>query len=289
MKRAIVTGSGGFSGSRLKQYLESQGVVVHPLRLSPLTDVASLKSVFEEAKPDAVFHLGGVTVSSELSEYYRGNVLYAALILSALGDRKDCPVLFVGTAAEYGPVDLLPISESAPCRPYNHYGTSKLAQTELARRASEEGYRVVVARPFNVLGPRMPRHLFLGEVLHQLRTRPESLRLGNLSSTRDFVDVEDLVVIYKRLVEEPKAYGRIVNICTGKPTSIRSLVETVVARLAPQTRIEMDPARKKRFEVPEHYGDPSLLKSLFPDFHFRSIDETLNRVCREAAVESEAA
>jgi GDP-4-dehydro-6-deoxy-D-mannose reductase len=150
----------------------------------------------------------------------------------------DAVVVLFGSAAEYGPVppEWLPIREDAPPRPTSPYGQSKLAQTRLAESyAAEHGLRVLVVRPFNLLGPGLGSHYFAAALIERIRQwKPGPVPIANSQATRDWVDVRDAVDAVKRLAfDAPPEPGRmgLFNIATGQETAVRELAD-YLCRLA---------------------------------------------------------
>jgi GDP-4-dehydro-6-deoxy-D-mannose reductase len=265
-------------------------------RHHPLKDVTSTRVIADAvaaAAPDAVFHLAGLARAAEPAELYRVNVGFAVTLLAGLEEAglPDRPVLFVGSAAEYGlvgPGDL-PITEECPTRPYGHYGASKLAQTQAALSAARGGRPVVVARAFNVMGPGMPDHLVLRSVVTQLARvvrgeQPPELVLGNLEARRDFVDVGDAVRAYARLVSCPAARGEVVNVCSGRPVRIADLVERATALAGVSVTIRREEALLKAVDVPEAYGSPEKLRRLVGEAPPLDLDRSLSRILEEVGI-----
>ncbi len=302
--RALVTGATGFMGRHLCRHLERLGLEVHTAgragapsaRHHPLADVTSTRAVAEvvtTAAPDVVFHLAGVAQADEPAELYRVNVGFAVTLLAALeaAGLADRPLLVVGTAAEYGLVrpEDLPIAEDCPARPCGHYGASKLAQTEAALAAARAGRPVVVARPFNVIGPGMPEHVVLQSVAAQLARiargeQPPVLALGNLESRRDFVDVQDAAGAFVQLVLCPAARGEIVNVCSGRPVRISDLVARAVALSGVDVTVRQERARLKALDVPDAYGTNAKLRRLIGDLPALELDASLARILEEAGI-----
>lgn len=271
--RALVTGAGGFSGRHLVRFLEQQGVAVHAVpRGTNVGSAAELGAVAAAARPDYVVHLAGVAAGDDLAAYYSINTAYAAALLQGLAQAGlgGVPVLLAGTSAEYGMIGPheLPIVETQAPRPYNHYGASKLAQTTLGMiAAAHDRRRIVVARTFNLLGAGMPPHLAAASFARQIRSiqRGEQapvIAVGNLESTRDFVDVQDAVRIYWQLITTPAAYGETVNVCTGAPISIRGLLDALIAASGLAIEVKVDAAKFKPVDVPAHYGSTEKLERL---------------------------
>lgn len=278
--RALITGASGFCGRHLANLLRAKGLEVHTLgpRVTSeqhhLSDPLSLESIvkaLEVARPDYVFHLAGVASATDSTVYYHINTVYAAGLLQGLelSGQAACPVLLVGTSAEYGMVKgtELPITEETLARPYNHYGISKLAQTQLGLSLANAGRPIIITRPFNIIGPGMPEHLSIQTFARQITEsrkglRPPRLEVGNLTSSRDFLDVWEVVKIYWRLIQTPRAYGQLVNICSGQAVVIGDILSRLIALAGIELEVYTDPLRFKPVDVPVHYGCPDKLIAL---------------------------
>ncbi len=296
--RALITGAGGFCGGHLTAYLADQGVETHTLgtgaspraahhQVRDVTDLRELTAAVRSAAPDYVFHLAGVTRSDDPTRFFTINAAYAAGLLHALeaAGHGDCPVLLVGTSAEYGIVSPteVPIVEEQPPRPHDHYSISKLAQSLLGLAAAKHGRPIVVVRPFNIIGPRMPDHLVVGTLARQLarivlREAPPVVSVGRLDSSRDFVDVADVVRVYWDLVRTPAAYGRIVNVCSGRGTRIATVLETLAAQAGVAIDVRVDPARLRPLDVPVHYGSVERLSSLLGYAPSQALDASVRHI-----------
>ena len=260
-------------------------------RISCLTDQNALAGVLDDVRPDFVFHLAGTSFATDPSEYYRINTEYATALLAAftLAGLTDLPLLLMGTSAEYGLVDdhELPLREGHRPRPYNHYGISKLAQTleGLAYHGRTKG-AIVLVRPFNLIGPGMPSHLALQNFALQIagfrRTGSAPIiEAGRLDSMRDFVDVEDAVALLWDLVRTPQAYGQIVNVCSGKATSIGELLHGLIAISGLPVLVQAAAEREKPIDIPIHFGDPQKLFSLVGWVPRADVSGTLRQILEE--------
>jgi len=259
----------------------------HHHQISDVTDIAAIGSVVEQVKPDYVLHLAGVTHEKDPTLFYRVNCEYAAALLSALKNSgiTDCPVLLVGTCAEYGMVSQqqLPIPEDFPSNPYNHYGISKLAQTLQGLIDSRAGHPVVMARPFNAIGPGMSDQFVVQSFARQVvdimnGKMPPIIEVGNLKSSRDFVDIEDLIRIYWLLLQTPSAYGEIVNICSGKGIVIGDILSRLIQLSGVEIEVRVNSSRLKQIDVPEHYGSVRKLERIVEYVPSTALDLTLERI-----------
>jgi GDP-4-dehydro-6-deoxy-D-mannose reductase len=303
--KALLTGAGGFCGRHLKPFLERKNVEVHVITnklikklrhhyVSDVTNAEEISKVINLVRPDYLFHLAGISHSPDPAIFYRVNVEYAAGLLQALRrvGLNKCSVLFIGTSAEYGLVshEQLPIREDLRPQPYNHYGISKLAQTFEGLAASREGYSVVIARPFNIIGPGMPTHLVLQNFALQIAKIikgeiPPVIKVGNLKSSRDFIAIDDVVKIYWRLIQSRSAYGKIVNVCTGKYTIIGDLLAKLIKLSDVNIEVKIEPSLVKKVDVPIHYGSVEKLEQILGLVPSSNVDTALVRILEDVKKE----
>jgi GDP-4-dehydro-6-deoxy-D-mannose reductase len=295
--RALVTGAGGFCGQHLLPYLEKQGVEVHTLGtksvgdrhyfLQDPADATALIDIVKAVRPDYVFHLAGVASSKNPTLFYQINSVYAATLLHALeiAGYANCPVLLVGTSAEYGVIspEQLPIREEMKPYPYSHYGISKLSQTLMGESLAKQGRPLVMVRPFNIIGQGMPEYLALQSFAQQIRRiaggqQAPLIQVGNLSSLRDFVAVQEVVKIYWQLMQLPSAIGQVINICSGQGISIAEILQRLVQLSQLKVDIQIDPERFKAVDIPVHYGSTEKLQQLIgyaPDLNLDSVIKSM--------------
>jgi len=279
--KVLVTGASGFIGTHLLKLLASDGVQIAthgpvPGVLGqhtgvPFEDLENFSQAIADIAPDYIIHLAGVANAAAFQDFYHVNFHYAVHLFQALeiAGLKDRPVLLVGTAAEYGPVpdEQLPITEETLASPITHYGASKLAQTALGLALAQEGRPVVIARPFNVIGPGMGDHLSIqrfARLIFNVKRglTPPVIEVGNLSSYRDFIDVRDATKAFWQLVQTPSAYGQIVNICTGAPVLIQSALDALVEISGVKVETRISPKYFRSGDVSRNYGSPARLQQL---------------------------
>ncbi|MHC4861008.1 MAG: NAD-dependent epimerase/dehydratase family protein, partial [Planctomycetota bacterium] len=132
-------------------------------------------------------------------------------------------VVHVGSAFEYGLIagDL---AEDSEPRPATTYGRSKLGGTLALKRAAESGAVAgLTARLFTVYGPGEHGGRLLPSLLEASRTGvPLDLTAG--LQRRDFTYVEDVAEGLLRLGARPAVRGDVVNLATGRLSSVREFV-----------------------------------------------------------------
>lgn len=281
----LITGAAGFVAGHLLDHLADDTPVVgwcRPGGREPdparhldwhaidLLDQDAVCRAFDALAPSEVYHLAG---ASQVDASWRSVVPH--LQTNALGTHHllhavcqaglACRVLVVTSAQVYELGDD-PISEDAPLVPPSPYGLSKLAQDQLALRAvAEDALDVVVARPFNHIGPGQSPAFAVPSFARQIARieaglEPATIRVGNLDARRDISDVRDVVAAYHQLMASGTS-GRAYNICSGRAWRIGDLLEELINLATVPVTVEVDEARFRPNDVPVVQGDASRIQS----------------------------
>lgn len=275
--RFFITGISGFVGRRLAGLLLARGHRVSGTFLgdrpalpeaqtweADLLNRPLLSSVIQQADPDAVIHLGGLSHVGaswqHMAEYFQVNVLGTENLLEASAGRR---LLLASSAEVYGKVPEAeqPLGEDRAAAPRTPYALTKAAAERLAL-----AHGAVVVRSFNAVGPGQAETFALPAFTRQLAAieageqRPV-LRVGNLEARRDFVHIDDVAEAYATLADRGRA-GSIYNLASGKAFSIGDALQRLVAHSGLQVRVETDPQRVRPVDMPLLCGDASALRAL---------------------------
>lgn len=285
-----ITGASGFSGGHLlkavREAMDARIIAVtnntpkvegadETVALD-IVDTDQVAALARDFTPDGVFHLAGLMPPAGESDMFRVNVqgTYSLLCGLRASDALKPRVLITGSAAEYVPIQNGYYSEDCQIGGAVPYGRSKAAQTLLAQRTAEEfGLDVVVARPFNLIGPGLSNELVAGNICHQLAVGKTTLKLGNVYTARDFVDVRDAVEAYISIYRNGQSF-KSYNVCTGKATTITDLVDAAAQVYGVGVDIQSDTALKKKQDFNVAYGNPEKTKAETGWFHRYSLNET---------------
>jgi GDP-4-dehydro-6-deoxy-D-mannose reductase len=296
--RVFITGIGGFVGSRLARHLLERGDRVSGTFIGPapsfpnvdlhevdLLDREALTRVIGEIDPDAIVNLAGISSiggswkAAAMPDYFWVNLVGTENLLTAASGRK---VIIASSADVYGevPPEEQPISEDRPVSPRSPYALTKAASERLAFASGH----AVVARSFNMIGPGQAREFVLPSFALQLAAiaRGESepvLRVGNLMARRDFVHVDDGAEAYRLLAEKGEP-GGVYNIATGQASSIDEILHRLMAISGVEARVEIDPEKFRKADLPLLTGDASRLEAL-GWARSRTLDDAVRDLWRE--------
>jgi GDP-L-fucose synthase len=258
--RTLVTGGAGFLGSHLVERLEAEGHDVFAARQRDydLTRWDDAERLFDDAKPERVFHLaaevGGIGANmANPGRYWYANLMMGAhaLELSRLRDIEKLVV--VGTVCAYPKFTPVPFSEDDLWNGYPEetnapYGVAKKSVLVGAQAYRQQyGTNAIFLLPTNLYGPRDRFHPtnahVIPDLIRKMVDSPEEVVLwGDGSPTREFLYVDDCV---EGLVLAADRYdgAEPVNLGAGKEISIRDLAELVAEVTGFEGRITWDDSK----------------------------------------------
>lgn len=175
---------------------------------------------------------------------YRGTVQVLEYARAA-GVKK---VAFASSAAVYGETDRVPVEEDFPCRPMSPYGIDKYASEKMLHYYSAvQGVATTALRFFNVYGPRQdPSSPYSGVIsifADRARAGRDLTIFGDGEQTRDFVYVGDVARAVCDAALGDAGDRAVMNIGTGRETSVNQLARTVVELCGGRSQILHAPAR----------------------------------------------
>lgn len=283
----LVTGGAGYIGSVVAEELRRDGhaVVVYDNLIkghvgavgngeafvqADLMDTQRLRQTFDKYHVEAVIHMAAHSIVGESvvdpAKYYQNNVIAGLNLLDAMRVSGIKRLVFSSTAAVYGEPEKQPIDETAPTRPTNPYGETKLA-FERALSWYEQAYELHYAslRYFNAAGATQERgeqhdpetHL-IPLVLQVAAGRRERVEIygddyptRDGTCVRDYIHVVDLARAHILALGNLSERSAIYNLgCGGDGYTVREVIEAahVVTGKEIATRT-----------VPRRAGDPATL------------------------------
>lgn len=289
MSTVAVTGADGFIGSHLTEALLEAGHHVkaltqynsfnyrgnlegisHPQLETVAGDVrdpAFCRRFVKDA--DQVFHLAALIAIPYSyhapDSYVDTNIRGTLNILEACRDAGTQRVLVTSTSEVYGTARSVPISEVHPKQPQSPYSATKIGADALAMSFYNAfDLPVSIVRPFNTYGPRQSARAFIPTVISQIASGMRSIKVGDLSPTRDFNFVTDTCRGFMAIAGCDAAVGREINIATGTEVSMRHTLDTIASIMGADVEWAVDPQRIRpsKSEVFRLCGDSSLLRSL---------------------------
>jgi UDP-glucose 4-epimerase len=247
MKRAVVTGATGFVGANVARGLLDRGCEVHLLvrpghqswRLegiqsrvrvheANLTDGPRVATVFNEVRPDWVFHLaahGAYSNQTDTRQMVATNLLATIEVLSAALAVGFESFVAAGSSSEYGLKDHAP-TEDEVLEPNSDYAVTKAAATLYCSHVGRQsGANITTLRLYSTYGPwEEPARFIPALAAHGLSGSWPPLASPN--TARDFVYVDDVVDAFILAAAHGRRWpGAIFNIGAGSMTTLGAAVD----------------------------------------------------------------
>lgn len=289
MQKVLVTGADGFIGSHLTEMLLEQGYQVRALSYynsfnywgwldgmrHPALEVVTgdvrdphfCKHITRDVA--MVFHLAALIAIPYSyvapDSYVDTNVKGTLNICQAAKENGVQRVLVTSTSEVYGTARYVPIDEKHPKQPQSPYSATKIGADAMAMsfyNAFE--LPVVVVRPFNTYGPRQSARAIIPTIITQIKNGMKTIRLGDLTPTRDFNFVKDTCRGFIELAQCDAAVGQEVNVCSNYEISMRDTLELIARLMHAEVEFVEDTQRlrPKNSEVFRLWGNNAKIKSL---------------------------
>ena len=266
--KILVTGSSGFIGSHLTEYLVKKGYKVvafdrynsnndhgwledsiYKKKIDfVLGDIRDYDSVYKAMKGcSCVMHLAaliGIPYSYlSPTAYVKTNIEGTLNVLESAKNLNLNQVIVTSTSEVYGSTKKKNLSETDKLKAQSPYAASKIAADQLSLSYFRSfKLPIKIIRPFNTYGPRQSARAVIPTIITQIITK-KKIKIGNVNAIRDFLYVEDLCSAYEKIMKSKKFFGEVVNVGADKEISIKDLIKKISKILNIKTKIIVEKKR----------------------------------------------
>jgi NAD dependent epimerase/dehydratase len=304
-KIALVTGADGFIGSHLAEMLSERGYQVRGLvqynslnswgwlensmKLNQMEIVSGdIRDAYFCKKfvknVDVIFHLAALIAIpysySAPQSYIDTNVHGTSNICLAALEGGVKRLIHTSTSEVYGTAQFVPMTEEHPLQPQSPYSASKIAADAMAMSYHlSMDLPLTIVRPFNTYGPRQSARAVIPNIISQLVSGKNEIRIGDVTPTRDFNYVEDTCRGFIQAAECEDAVGEVINLATETEISIGDLFHRIQSLLKTSAELIMDHERIRPpgSEVFRLFGSNQKAKKIIGYSPKVSIDEGLEK------------
>jgi len=283
--KCLVTGATGFIGRHLIKHLHQRGHAVWATGRSipagtcdgiqwlsgDVTDTAVIEQWLTAADPSVIVHLAaqslpGVSWESPASTY-EININGTMNLLTAIhAQKRTCRFVAVSSSSIYAPsTHHSLLDEDARLSGSSPYAWSKIAAEQGALLYGKHmKLDVVAVRPFFIIGPGKTGDVssdFARRIVDVETGRSDAITVGSLNITRDFLDIDDAVRGFEKIIEHGQSHSSY-NVSSGDPVTIRKLLDTFKKQANVQVNERVDAALIRPIDEPVKVGDPARLREL---------------------------
>lgn len=293
----LIIGSSGFIGKHLtKTFVDQKKYTVFTIDkdipkdfngernyLGDVKDRDFLKKCIQETNPDLIYYLISFFSLNDTKDFSLSIENSFKCLKNLFENLKpNHRLIYVGSSAQYGrvPSNFQPVSENVGFYPVSRYGVFKIfEENEIIRLAKKNTTDIVSARIFNVTGPGEPERMVGGSIVAQLKVKKE-IRMGNIMSKRDFLDIRDVANALAIIGEKGKR-EEVYNICSGKSISIKEYLELIIKELKTKPTIIVEKNKFNNNDIEDLVGDNSkIIEKLGWKIQF-SLSDTVKDIVKE--------
>jgi dTDP-6-deoxy-L-talose 4-dehydrogenase (NAD+) len=218
-------------------------------------------------RPDAIIHLSweGLPRYGELFHIER-NLPSNYRFLKSLVEAGLKDVTVIGTCLEYG-LQNGRLSEDMCPQPSTPYAVAKDSLRrflEELRKKSDFAFRWI--RIFYTYGEGQNKNAILEQLKIAVGRGDKVFDMSRGNQLRDYLAIEKVAEHIVRIALQRKVLG-VINCCSGKPVSIRELVESQLKAMNAQISLHLGVYDYPSYEPMAFWGDTSKLQSIINDEH----------------------
>ena len=284
-RRILITGGGGYLGSKLAEVLTTTTSEIYLLDVSfneiaarvisespkvtkvccDLTNKPEIEDALSNFYPDFIFHFAALLKRdrdfSHHKQLYNVNVVGTLNLLEVLSSLPYTGFYYASSSEVYGNRTQTPFREDQFPFPASPYSLTKLMAEHLIATYSQiydKPYTIL--RLFNFYGPDMPPTFFLSQLEDSLKKNIPFEMTGG-EQKRDYIHINELIELMLKVASESKSNKEIINICSGQATSIKELALKIANEHHKLNLLRIGALPYRANEIWEMVGDNSKILS----------------------------
>ncbi len=289
-KSVMVVGGAGFIGSHLAELLTDESpskiIVVDNFFLGEMgnldtarsrypvivknqdaCDYEVMKKIVDDNSVEVIFNLSCVPLPTSLVKpiwTFDQNVGVAKTLCRLLREDAFRTLIHYSSSEVYGTAMKGTMDEQHPLFPRTPYAAAKAACDHLINAYYDTyGIEMAIVRPFNNFGPRQNDKSYAGIIpltVRRILNGEQPVIFGDGTQTRDFIFVRDTTRATIDIYKNKNTRGQVINVASGKETSINELVKIIADEMAYSGKIKYEKPRPG--DVMRHMGDTTLAKKI---------------------------
>jgi GDP-4-dehydro-6-deoxy-D-mannose reductase len=225
------------------------------IKLIDLLNKDAVGIIISDFEPEYILHLASVSSvalswQTPLESFVNNTNIFLNLVEQVRVYKIKCRILSIGSSEEYGEVteEQLPLTEEHILNPVSPYAVARVSQ-EMLSTIYAQGFNldIIITRSFNHIGPGQKDKFVISSFAKQLvqlandDSKEKKIITGDLSVTRDFLDVRDVAKAYYTLLKKGKS-NSVYNICSGNGIMLKEIIETMSKLLNIKIITQTNPA-----------------------------------------------
>lgn len=202
------------------------------------SDYEAMKQIMQDEGIQVVFNLAVIPLPASLEKprwTYEQNVSITLCFCELARERYFDTLIHFSSSEALGTCQYAPMDENHPLHPTTPYGASKAASDVLVLSYIDSfGIDASIIRPFNNYGPRQNEGSYAGVIpltIKRILAGEPPIIYGDGKQTRDYIYVTETADAAVRVYNCSKTRGRVLNIGSGRETTINTVVQLIAQYL----------------------------------------------------------
>lgn len=282
MRKILVTGANGYIGHHVVSYLcdtyPQDTVLAVDFNSNKIDSRAKFLSVnlLEKAddsdlyetlnQPDTCIHLAWQDGFSHQADSHLKNISAHFQFLRNLIDHGCSNISVMGTMHEIGYYEG-EINETTPCNPLSMYGIAKNALRQaIMTHCENKDISLKWLRAYYITGDDKNNKSIFAKILQMAEEGKKTFPFTSGLNKYDFIDVKDLAK-YIAEASRQTVYSGIINVCSGKPMSLKDKVEEFITEKKLNIRPEYGVYPSRQYDSPAIWGNTDLINKIMRDYN----------------------
>ncbi len=280
---AIITGAGGYIGRHVVSAFLDMGhdvcaVDIANNGIDPRAKVV-VGSIF-----DSDFNFADVVSDTQdnvlVHMAWRDGFIHNSI--NHIGDLSD-HFIFLNRAIEYGIKNICvmgtmheigyfegAIDENSPCNPSSLYGIAKNAlRQSVLQLTSGKDINLYWLRAYYILGDDIKNHSIFSKIIQSEQEGKELFPFTSGKNLYDFIDVDTLAKQIAMSATQKEITG-IINVCSGKPVSLRDKVEEFIKKNNFKIRLDYGAFPDRPYDSPGVWGNADKINAIIKNYKEQS-------------------
>lgn len=286
MKKVFLTGGTGLIGTQTIPFLQKAGFEIYALTLDEnksengikyvkgnLFDKIQIDNLLSEIRPEYMLHYAWLSTGL-FNDNSNFDFLTSSIdLLKSFAKYGGKRVVMAGTYAEYGYHNET-LKETMPAEPINIYSQCKDFVHQIAKAyCQNNNISFGWGRIFSAFGKEKDPRRLTSDVINHLKNNQEVvIRSGSL--VRDYIYTKDIAAAFVKFLESD--VNGVVNICTGKDTSIHDYVMKIAQIMEKENLVVFN--EQKSPQQVRVVGDPTRLNKEVGFTPKYSIEQALKEI-----------